>query len=119
MDPQQRLLLEVTWEALENAGITPPMIRGTQTGIFVGMTTYDYTLTLAGPAAAGRGRPARPVRERVELRRRTAVVFPWRAHGPAVVLDTACSSSLVTVHLACQSLRRRESDQALVAAGST
>src|SRR3984893_10111903 len=38
-------------------------------------------------------------------------------HGPAVVLDTACSSSLVAIHLACQSLRRRESDQAL-AAGS-
>ena len=36
-------------------------------------------------------------------------------HGPAVVIDTACSSSLVTVHLACQSLRRRESDQALAA----
>jgi phthiocerol/phenolphthiocerol synthesis type-I polyketide synthase A len=32
-----------------------------------------------------------------------------------VVIDTACSSSLVTVHLACQSLRKRESDQALVA----
>ena len=31
------------------------------------------------------------------------------------MLDTACSSSLVTVHLACQSLRRRESDQALAA----
>ena len=36
-------------------------------------------------------------------------------HGPALVIDTACSSSLVAVHLACQSLRRRESDQALAA----
>ena len=36
-------------------------------------------------------------------------------HGPAVVLDTACSSSLVAIHLACQSLRRRETDQALAA----
>ena len=35
--------------------------------------------------------------------------------GPAVVIDTACSSSLVSVHLACQSLRRRESDTALAA----
>ena len=44
MDPQQRLLLEVTWEALENAGITAPTIRGTQTSVFVGVTTYDYVV---------------------------------------------------------------------------
>ena len=31
------------------------------------------------------------------------------------MIDTACSSSLVAIHLACQSLRRRESDQALAA----
>ena len=43
MDPQQRLLLEVAWEALENAGITAQAIRGTQTAVFVGLTTNDYS----------------------------------------------------------------------------
>ncbi|MGH3562588.1 MAG: type I polyketide synthase, partial [Mycobacterium sp.] len=33
--------------------------------------------------------------------------------GPAVAIDSACSSSLVAIHLACQSLRLRESDLAL------
>src|ERR1700759_2651278 len=114
MDPQQRLLLEVTWEALENAGITAPMIRGTQTSVFVGMTTYDYTLTLAGRLPPEEVDPHVPFGNAANFAAGRLSSF-LGAHGPAVVLDTACSSSLVTVHLACQSLRRRESDQALVA----
>jgi phthiocerol/phenolphthiocerol synthesis type-I polyketide synthase A len=113
MDPQQRLLLEVSWEALENAGITAQMIRDTQTSVFVGMTAYDYTMTLAGtlpPEVVDPhllGNAANFAAGRLS--------YFLGVHGPAVVIDTACSSSLVTVHLACQSLRRRESDQALAA----
>src|SRR5690606_28615168 len=33
--------------------------------------------------------------------------------GPAITVDTACSSSLVAIHLACASLRTRESKLAL------
>ncbi len=114
MDPQQRLLLEVAWEALENAGITSPAIRGTQTSVFVGMTTSDYTLTLAGRLPPEEVDPHVPFGNAANFAAGRLSYF-LGAHGPAVVIDTACSSSLVTVHLACQSLRRRESDQALVA----
>ena len=113
MDPQQRLLIEVAWEALEDAGIAPHSIRGTQTGVFVGVTAYDYMLTLAGrlrpedlDAYIPTGNSANFAAGRL--------AYILGARGPAVVLDTACSSSLVAVHLACQSLRLRESDMALV-----
>ncbi|MGA8544587.1 MAG: type I polyketide synthase [Mycobacterium sp.] len=114
MDPQQRLLLEVSWEALENAGITAQMIRGTQTSVFVGMTTYDYTLTLAGRLPRDQVDPHIPFGNAANFAAGRLSYF-LGVHGPAVVVDTACSSSLVSIHLACQSLRRRESDQALAA----
>ena len=114
MDPQQRLLLEVAWEALEDTGITAQTIRGTQTSIFVGLTANDYSLSVAGKlppqdvdAYASFGNAANFAAGRL--------AYFLGVRGPALVIDTACSSSLVTVHLACQSLRRRESDTALAA----
>src|SRR5271168_1301354 len=114
MDPQHRLLLEVAWEALENAGITASGMRGTQTSVFVGLTTGDYSLILARNLSPEEVDPYLPFGNAANFAAGRLSYF-LGVHGPAVVIDTACSSSLVAVHLACQSLRRRESDQALAA----
>lgn len=37
MDSQQRLVLETAWEAFEQAGIDPTTVRGSATGVFVGL----------------------------------------------------------------------------------
>ena len=115
MDPQQRLLLEVSWEALENAGITPKAIRNTQTGIYVGLTTSDYYwLSTDGGVRPEDFDPYLPFGNASNFAAGRLSYF-LGVHGPAVVLDTACSSSLVAIHLATQSLRRRETDLALAA----
>ena len=107
MDPQQRTLLEVAWEALENAGIPPDSLGGSRTGVVMGMSSWDYTIVNIERRAeidayVSTGNPHSTAVGRI------AYVLGLR--GPAVAVDTACSSSLVAVHLACQSLRLRESD---------
>ncbi len=103
MDPQQRLLLEVGWETLEDAGIGPNQLEGTQTGIFVGISTNDYTrLQLkhgVHPGAySGSGRAFSIAANRLS--------YLWDLKGPSLTVDTACSSSLVAVHQACDYLRQ-------------
>jgi acyl transferase domain-containing protein len=109
MDPQQRLLLEVTWEALENAGIATTHLRGSSTGVFVGITTSDY----ARLAIASNGLDVYAATGGALNVAAGRLSYVFGLNGPAMAVDTACSSSLVAVHLACQSLRERESDLAL------
>ena len=113
MDPQQRLLLEVACEALENAGIPAQAVRGTQTAVFVGLTAYDYMVTLSGGLQAEDLDAYIPTGNAANFAAGRLAYF-LGARGPAVVVDTACSSSLTAIHLASQSLRSHESDAAVV-----
>ena len=97
MDPQQRLLLEVAWEALEDAGIPPHAIRGTQTSVFVGLTANDYTRRSRAELRPERFDAYIPFGNAANFAAGRLAYF-LGVRGPALVVDTACSSSLVAVH---------------------
>lgn len=112
MDPQQRLLLEVCWETFEDAGVVPESLAGGRTGVFVGACSQDYGgLQVAPSELEGMGAHSATGTFMSILSNRLSYTFDLR--GPSMTIDTACSSSLVAVHLACESLRRGESDLAI------
>ena len=114
MDPQQRLLLEVSWEALEDASQPTERLFGSPTGVFVGISTFDYASVSLGLKGRG-GIDAYHVSGTVLSVAAGRLSYLLGLTGPCMSVDTACSSSLVGLHLACQSLRNRESSLALAA----
>ncbi|MCV7103870.1 SDR family NAD(P)-dependent oxidoreductase [Mycobacterium palustre] len=111
MDPQQRLMLEIAWEGLERAGYAPSALRGSRTGVFVGVAANEYSQLLNANSV-----------ETIEAHFITGnalnviagrVAFALGLEGPAMAVDTACSASLVAVHQACQGLHSGDCDMAL------
>ncbi|MFE9658413.1 SDR family NAD(P)-dependent oxidoreductase [Streptomyces sp. NPDC005955] len=113
MDPQHRLLLESAWLALEDAGIPPDQLHGTQTGTYVGVISGDHASHLTGARHDGRvegffvsGAGAAFASGRI--------AYALGLNGPALTIDTACSSALVALHEACGAIRQGDCEIALV-----
>ncbi|XP_050457757.1 fatty acid synthase-like isoform X2 [Cataglyphis hispanica] len=99
-DPMGRILLEHTYEAIIDAGVNPKDLRGTKTGVFIGVCfsesegNWFYEKHQAMLA------------NRISQRLGTT--------GPSYSIDTACSSSLFAMEHAFKSMRSGECDAAIV-----
>jgi len=99
MNPHQRLILQESWKGLEDAGYNPRSLVDSHVGIFIGAEPAGYvheSFTGASDAIIA-----------------SRLSYFLNLKGPAMVVNTGCSSSAVGIHLACESLRNKESGIAL------
>ncbi|KAJ4366994.1 hypothetical protein N0V83_007524 [Neocucurbitaria cava] len=101
MDPHQRLGLELAWEALENAGINPKSLAGSDTAVYMGVDSDDYSRMLLEDlpnieAWSGIGTAAHGIPNRIS--------YHLDLKGPSTAVDAACASSLIAIHLAHQAI---------------
>ncbi|GCB43496.1 malonyl CoA-acyl carrier protein transacylase [Streptomyces sp. NL15-2K] len=109
MDPQERLFLQNAWHVLEDAGYRRTDLAGAPVGVYVGVMYGEYQFHGALDALRG-GRPLTGSSFATIANR---VSHALNLSGPSMALDTMCSSSLTAIHLACESLRRGESELAI------
>ncbi|MBN8720476.1 MAG: alpha/beta fold hydrolase [Sediminibacterium magnilacihabitans] len=103
IDPQERLFLQTVYHTLNDAGYTKESLQGSRVGVYVGIMWTQYQLY--GVEKANAGSSYASIANRVS--------YSFDFNGPSIGLDTMCSSSLTTVHLACESLIRGETDMAI------
>src|SRR3984893_4791090 len=112
VDPQHRLLLETAWEAIEDAGLVLDLERGTDLGVFVGISHNDYQgLQSTSFDHFGIG-PHSPTGSAHSIAA-NRISYCLNLRGPSVAMDTACSSALTAVHAACEHIWAGRGDAAL------
>ena len=112
VDPQHRLLLETAWEAIEDAGLVLDFEKGTDLGVFVGISHNDYQgiqSTSFDHFGIGPHSPTGSAHSIAANR----ISYCLNLRGPSVAIDTACSSALTAVHSACEHIWAGRGDAAL------
>src|SRR5262245_32586082 len=110
-DPQHRLLLEVAYHAVEDAGLTLGALTGKRVGVYIGISSWDYSfLQLTSEERALIDAYVNIGAAHSSAANRISYFF--NLSGPSLAVDTACSSSLAALDLACESIRKGESELA-------
>lgn len=114
IDPQQRLVMETSWRLIENTGWKKDDLKGSNTGVFIGISTNDYLYMkiklIPGMesfnAYSGLGNAHSIAANRIS--------YFYDFKGPSMAVDTACSSSLTAFHLGAKAIVNGDCEQAIV-----
>ena len=101
LDPQHRILMELAQEVIEDAGYLPKKLKGTKTGVYLGISHSDYWDILKRSEKetelfASTGNSLSMAANRIS--------YFYDIKGPSMAIDTACSSSLTAIHMATQGI---------------
>lgn len=107
IDPAERLFLEASVHTFDDAGYSKQKISNTKTGVFVGVMYGQYQMYVNNIDRKSIG----PTSSYASVANRVSYFF--NLHGPSMAVDTMCSSSLTAFHLACESIKRGECEQAI------
>ena len=110
MDPQQRLVLQTVWETIESAGYSASELAGTNTGVFVGVSTNDYQDILQDEQAVADGYLSTGQAHSILANR---VSYFYDFNGPSEPVNTACSSSLISICRGVNAIRQKKCDMVL------
>lgn len=112
IDPQQRLLLETAWEAIEDAGLVLDFEKGTDIGVFMGVSHNDYQ-NIQGGGTDRKGISSHSPTGSAHSIAANRISYCFNLSGPSLSMDTACSSALTAVHLACEALHAGRCEMAM------
>ncbi|HYO58195.1 non-ribosomal peptide synthetase/type I polyketide synthase, partial [Archangium sp.] len=115
MDPQQRVFLECAWAALEDAAYDPEHFPG-RISLYAGVGQSGHMMSLLGHVRKEPAALFEALGSATAENAATKVSFKLKLRGESMTVYTACSTGLVSVHMACQSLRMRQSNIALAGA---
>ncbi|XP_046888952.1 fatty acid synthase isoform X1 [Hypomesus transpacificus] len=111
MDPQLRLLLEISYEAILDGGLNPTAMRGSRTGVYIGVSGSEAGEAFSRDPEELLGYSMTGC-QRAMFANRLSYFFDF--NGPSTAIDTACSSSLLALENAFNAIRHGHCDSALV-----
>lgn len=111
MDPRHKIVLETAYECIIDAGYNPKELKGSKTGVYVGISTLSNTEEIFSKSQDGYANLGMALALAANR-----ISFAFNLHGPSYAIDTSCSSSLYALVCALDDMKSGEIDGAIVCA---